>query len=324
MTDNLPFGIDAAQLIVAMAGLSAVVAVLLVWTALLPKSQGVVRARSILERQNELKRVTAQPRGRQQLVRVLGVMRKVVDRLQLMRSKQAEKISGKLAQAGIRTSDAKVAYLFAKTTLPLAAGLAAAFLLFVAEVYNGSQMMRLMMALTAVLLSAYAPDIYIKNRADKRRTNLRKGLPDALDLMVICAEAGLSLDATFQRVSGELHSTYPDLADELALTSVELSFLPERRLALEGLAARTDLPGLRGMVNTLMQTERYGTPLAQSLRVLASELRTERLMRAEEKAARLPAILTVPLIIFILPPLFIVLLGPAILSTMDALRGLKL
>ena len=140
--------------------------------------------------------------------------------------------------------------------------------------------------------------------------------------MVICAEAGLSLDATFQRVSNEIGSTYPDLADELSLTSVELSFLPERRAALEGLGSRADMPGLRALVNTLMQTERYGTPLSQALRVLAGELRNERLMRAEEKAARLPAILTVPLIVFVLPPLFIVLLGPAVLNTIDALRGL--
>ncbi len=319
----MDLGLPTEQIIVLMATVTAVATVALIWSALLPKAPGVVRARSIMERQSALKRAQTEARGRQKLVRALGFMRNVVDRLQLMRSKHADNVSGKLAKAGIRSNDAKVAYLFTKATLPLATGLAAALLLYVADVYDGPSTAKLAFALAAVIIGVYVPDLYLKNRADKRREKLRRGLPDALDLMVICAEAGLSLDATFQRVANEIGISYPDLADEFALTSVELSFLPERRVALEGLGARADLPGLRAMVNTLSQTERYGTPLAHSLRVLASELRTERLMKAEEKAARLPAILTVPLIVFVLPPLFIVLLGPAVLSTMDALRGLQ-
>jgi tight adherence protein C len=136
---------------------------------------------------------------------------------------------------------------------------------------------------------------------------------------VICAESGLSLDAALDRVANEIGGASSELAEELSLTSIELGFLPERRHALLNLNRRTNLPSIRGVVNTLMQTEKYGTPLSQSLRVLANEFRDQRLLKAEEKAARLPATLTVPMIVFILPVLFIVLIGPAVLKVMDTL-----
>jgi tight adherence protein C len=142
-------------------------------------------------------------------------------------------------------------------------------------------------------------------------------LPDALDLLVICAEAGLTVDAAFNRVARELGRAYPELGDEFALTAIELSFLTERRQAFENLAYRVNLESVKGVTTTMIQTERYGTPLASALRVLSAEFRHERMMRAEEKAARLPAIMTVPLILFILPTLFIVILGPAACSISD-------
>src|SRR4051812_36703586 len=169
------------------------------------------------------------------------------------------------------------------------------------------------------LLSYKAPDFYLKNKITKRSHAIRKGLPDALDLLVICAEAGLTVDAAFSRVSRELGKAYPELGDEFALTSIELGFLTDRRFAFENLARRIDLDSVRGVVTTMIQTEKYGTPLASALRVLSAEFRNERMMRAEEKAARLPAIMTVPLILFILPVLFIVILGPASCSISDNL-----
>ncbi|MGD9512350.1 MAG: type II secretion system F family protein, partial [Geminicoccaceae bacterium] len=171
--------------------------------------------------------------------------------------------------------------------------------------------------LVAVLFGFLAPDLYLRNAAAKRRHALQKALPDGLDLLVICAEAGLSLDAALNRVAEEVAVSAPELADELALTAVELNFLPERRQALANLAKRVDLPAARGVVNTLIQTEKYGTPLAQSLRVLSAEFREQRMLRAEEKAARLPATMTVPMILFILPTLFIVLVGPAMIDVYD-------
>ena len=172
--------------------------------------------------------------------------------------------------------------------------------------------------MAAVVCGAYAPEFVVHHVTSKRRKLLQKGLPDTLDLLVICAESGQSLDGALARVARELGVSHPELAEELHLTSAELGLLPDRRQALENLNQRTDLPGIRAVVNTLFQSEKYGTPLSQSLRVLATEFRNDRMMRAETKAARLPAILTVPMILFILPPLFIVLIGPAILKALDS------
>jgi tight adherence protein C len=169
------------------------------------------------------------------------------------------------------------------------------------------------------ILSYKAPDLYLKNKITKRSNAIRKGLPDALDLLVICAEAGLTVDAAFHRVAKELGKAYPELGEEFSLTAIELGFLTDRRQAFENLSHRINLDAIRGVVTTMIQTEKYGTPLASALRVLSAEFRNERMMRAEEKAARLPAIMTVPLILFILPVLFIVILGPAACSINDAL-----
>jgi tight adherence protein C len=151
---------------------------------------------------------------------------------------------------------------------------------------------------------------------------MSRSLPDALDLLVICTEAGLNLDSALVRVSREIGANSPELAEELELTAVELGFLSDRRQALQNLEVRTGIQSVGALVSTLAQAEKYGTPLAQSLRVLAREMRDERLMKAEEKAARLPATLTVPMVVFILPSLFIVLIGPGILRTLDALSNL--
>ena len=171
-----------------------------------------------------------------------------------------------------------------------------------------------------LLLGYKAADIYISNLITKRTDEIRKGLPDALDLLVICAEAGLTVDVAFNRVAKELGRGYPELGDEFALTAIELGFLTERRAAFENLAYRVNLDAIKGVVTTMIQTEKYGTPLASALRVLSAEFRNDRMMRAEEKAARLPAIMTIPLILFILPTLFIVILGPAACSITDAFK----
>ena len=182
-----------------------------------------------------------------------------------------------------------------------------------------SDFMKLMGFAATVALGYKGPELYLSNKSAKRTKEIQKGLPDALDLLVICAEAGLTVDASFNRVAKELGRAYPELGDEFALTAIELSFLNERKMAFDNLAYRVDLEAVKGVVTTMVQTERYGTPLASALRVLSAEFRNERMMRAEEKAARLPAIMTVPLILFILPVLFIVILGPAACSINDAL-----
>src|SRR5260370_17533712 len=175
-------------------------------------------------------------------------------------------------------------------------------------------------SVAAVLFGFYAPKIYLRNVADKRAKQLQLALPDGLDLMVICAEAGLSLDATLVRVSRELGNTWPELAEEFGITAAELTFLPDRRIAFDNLNNRTDSDGVRGVVNTLQQTAKFGTPLAQSLRVLAAAMRTARMTRPAQKPPRLPPPLPLPMMIFILPTLFIMLLGPVAINVMDTFQ----
>jgi tight adherence protein C len=172
-----------------------------------------------------------------------------------------------------------------------------------------------------VAIGYFAPDFFVKERRKARLQRIERGLPDGLDLLVICAEAGLSLDSALKRVADEFVAMTPELSEELLLTSIELNFLPDRRQALLNLAHRVDVPAIRGVTATLVQTEKYGTPLAQALRTLASEFRENRLLRAEDKAARLPAILTVPMIAFILPALFIVLAAPAFIKVAEKMSN---
>jgi len=322
--DYLPPGISIDDLIVVVSALSSLSVVLLVWYALAPADRGAKRARMLAEQRKAMKAGIAGPVRRQNKERAASTsfMHDVVNKLQLLKSTQAEKTAIKLLRAGWRDKDALVYYLFFKLLLPFVLGGVAVVATFVFDAYDLDLTRKMAVCVGAVVLGAYLPDLIIKNQTQKRRGKLSKSVPDALDLMVICAEAGLSLDATLSRVSGEMENTDPELAEELSLTSLELGFLPDRRKALSNLGLRTDLSVLRSLTNTLMQSERYGTPLASSLRVMASESRDERIMKAEEKAARLPAMLTVPMIIFIMPPLFVVLIGPAVISTIDALRGI--
>ena len=318
----LPAGLSAEDLIVAMAAVTACVSLAAVWMALLHRDPAVRRARALAAQREALRSGMLAVRRREDRLQAMTIMRQVVERLQLMRSAQAEKISLKLARAGWRSKDAVVRYLFARIALPFAFGGGALLLLYGFDAYNLESTVKLLVSLVAVMVGAYAPDMLVKNAALKRQDKIRKSLPDALDLMVICAEAGLSLDATMRRVADELGQAAPELADEFGLTSLELGFLEDRQKALQNMVLRIDLVAMRGMINTLVQAEKYGTPLAHSLRILSAESRTERVLKAEEKAARLPAMLTVPMIIFILPPLFVVLLGPAALDIADAFKNL--
>ena len=322
LEDILPAGVSEETLILAMAGASALIAFAGVWSTLLHRDPATRRARVMASQRDRLRAGLLTPKRRTRHTQSMGMMRRVVEHLRLLKSGQSEKLTLKLARAGLRSKDAMVGYLFCKVALPFVFGAAAVMVVYVLDMYDMEPLQKLMVSITAVVLGSYGPDIYIKNISQKRQEKIRRALPDALDLMVICAEAGLSLDATLVRVSSEMSKGQPELADEFGLTAVELGFLNERQEALQNLSNRTDISAVRGMVNTMIQAERYGTPLAHSLRVLSAESREERMLKAEEKAARLPALLTVPMIVFILPPLFVVLLGPAILDIVDALRGL--
>lgn len=318
--DYLPADSPIEDYIVAMAALAALANVYLVYRVMLVRDPLGPRLKAMKQRRDVLRADLSAPRRRAQRTRGIGFMKETVDRLNLLRTREARKASDRLLLAGFRSPDAITVYFFLKLALPFAFGGLAVVSVYLLKVIEVEGLMRMVICLGAVVTGAYGPELYLKNTITKRQAKLRKGLPDALDLLVICAEAGQSLDSALTRVSKELGRSFPDISEELGLTAIELGLLPERRQALENLNRRTDLPGIRGVVNTLLQTEKYGTPLAQSLRVLSAEFRNDRMMRAEEKAARLPATMTVPMIIFILPPLFVVLIGPAIVRVVDMMK----
>ncbi|MDP6572422.1 MAG: type II secretion system F family protein [Rhodospirillales bacterium] len=319
----LPAWLSPESAVSLGAGLAAMAAVVALWQTLVARHPMDRRVKALRRHRDALKAGLVAPGGNRSRPRAaLGVMGRVVNGLDLVRGRQARGMSARLAEAGWRSKDALVVYLFFKLSLPLASGGLAAIPLYALDIWDLPPLAALAIALASVLAGAYAPELFVGNVIAKRRKAIQKGLPDALDLLVICAEAGLTLDAALERVTAEMRRSAPELADEFGLCAVELGFLPERAQALANLAARVDMASIRGMVNTLAQTEKYGTPLARSLRVLASEYRDERMLKAEEKAAKLPATLTLPLVLFILPSLFIVLLGPAILSAIDGLGGL--
>ncbi len=305
------------------AALTAFLTVISIWRSMIPDTPVSSRLKDLHKRRSEL--IADQTNVSRKGARFNGGMtfvKLMVHKMQLMGSKHAKDLKMQLAQAGYRRRDDMMIFLFFKASLPLIFGVIFGLLIFGFE-SKITFTMKLLICLIGVFGGYYAPSIFVKNMKQKRSHLIQKGVPDALDLLVICAQAGLSLEAALKRVSSEMEQAYPELADELSLTAVELGFLPKRSEALINLNKRVDLQQVRSLVSTLMQTEKYGTPLSQSLTVLASEYRNERMMKAEEKAARLPAILTLPMIVFILPPLFIVLLAPGIINAIDSFRQMN-
>ncbi|QYJ08003.1 type II secretion system F family protein [Qipengyuania flava] len=309
-----------------LSGIAAMAVIFAIYTAVTIKDPMSKRVKALEGRREELKMglVTSTAKKRQSLVRKTDTTEKLKDALgnmKVLQQSQVDIVQQKLAHAGIRNKELAIIIIGLRAVLPVLLGGFAFVMLYMVEIYPDWQMKRVAALGAALFLGYKGPEIYLSNIASKRSDAIRKGLPDALDLLVICAEAGLTVDAAFNRVAKELGRAYPELGDEFALTAIELSFLNERKKAFDNLAYRVDLEAVKGVVTTMVQTERYGTPLASALRVLSAEFRNERMMRAEEKAARLPAIMTVPLIMFILPVLFIVILGPAACSIADAFSG---
>ena len=244
----------------------------------------------------------------------LGLLRTLADRMNLLRGAAADQTTRKLRQAGFHSRDAAVVFIFIKLALPLVLGFLMILLTSPSSVLEVQEDMILPLCIGAVLAGFVLPGVYVKNVAVKRREILNRMLPEGLDLLTICVEAGLSVDAAFRRVAREMAVPMPELAQEFEMTAIELTYLPDRQQALENLADRSESPAVGALVNALRQTEKYGTPLANALRVLSQEFRQTRASKAEEKGARMPALMTVPLMVFLLPTLITVLLAPAILS----------
>lgn len=253
----------------------------------------------------------------------LQFMRRSTQRFSILKDRQTQDTRKLLVNAGLRSRDAIVVYTFFKLVSPFVFLAGSALYVYGLDPIGSGPLIDAAAVMVAALVGSKASDLVLKNRRNKRLASMRKALPDALDMLVICAEAGLGADAALRRVAAEVNRRASVLGDELSQTVLELSFRPDRRQALENLAERAPLPSILSFTNTLTQAEKYGTPLAWAFKVLSQEQRAERMMRAEEKAGRLPATMTVPMMIFILPALFIVLIGPAALDIMDNFVGMK-
>jgi tight adherence protein C len=316
-------GIDVIWVATVLSAVATLAVLTAIYAATTVKDPMARRVKALNERREQLKAgIVASTNKRKKLTnknQAADKVRGILSNFKMLQDDQIQKAQVKLLQAGIRAKDLAYFVIAARFLMPLVLGITAVVAIYVLDMFpEWGAIKRYMVTAGTFVLSYKAPDIWLKNKITKRSHAIRKGLPDALDLLVICAEAGLTVDAAFGRVAKELGKAYPELGDEFGLTAIELGFLNERRNAFENLATRVDLEAVRGVVTTMIQTEKYGTPLASALRVLSAEFRNERMMRAEEKAARLPAIMTVPLILFILPTLFVVILGPAACSISDS------
>ena len=283
------------------------------------------RMKAVGERREELKRrsrqaIAAQNSGPQGLRHSdEGFKKRVVERLNLTKLLEDPKVADKMAQAGYRGPKPLTTFYFFRFSMPFVMMAIAVFYVFVLNDFGLPVMNRLAICMFAAVIGFYGPNIFLANRISKRRTSIMQAFPDALDLLLICVEAGMSIEAAIQKVSQEIGGQSIDLAEEMTLLSAELSYLPDRRLAYEGLARRTNHPGVKSVATAMTQAETYGTPLGAALRTMAKENREMRLSAAEKKAAALPAKLTVPMILFFLPVLFIVILTPAIISIQDTM-----
>jgi tight adherence protein C len=245
-------------------------------------------------------------------------VRQIVEKFNLREALVDENTVNRLKAAGLRTQNALNIFLFCRFVLPFVFLTVVGIWIFgLGNMSERPFAIRLLVTIVSAYVGFYLPNIIVSNRIGKRQASIKRAWPDALDLMLICVESGISLEAAMRRVAEEMSQQSPELAEEMVLTTAELSFLPDRRVALENLAIRTQLDIVKAVTTALIQAERYGTPVAQALRVLAQEGRDERMNEAEKKAAALPPKLTVPMILFFLPVLVAVILGPAGIQVAD-------
>jgi tight adherence protein C len=315
-------------LIVFTAALAAAASVLALALPLVARDRRATRIKALSSRRRELSerqraeleqaRGPGRRRGQRPQRRV-ALMRAVIDRLRLQDLMEAKALKAKLATAGWRGQAAPLTFIFARVALPvllLALGLIYATTLFDEQ----PLMIRAMILAVAMAAGGLLPNIWLANAVQKRQTALGRAFPDALDLIVICVDAGLSVETALGRVTEEMMNGSPEMAEEIGLTAAELAFLADRRQAWENFADRTGLPQAKSLATALIQSEKYGTPVAQALKVLSQENREGRMAAAEKKAAALPAKLTVPMIVFFLPVLFLIIAGPAALQVSGMLK----
>jgi tight adherence protein C len=319
MLEYLGNSINTQTLTMLLAGIAAVATVLtiampLVFADPLGKRMKAVAVEREKIRARERERMAQREQKASLRQTPKQYIQTVVERLNLSKWVGQEEARLKLVQAGYRGHAPYVTYLFFRMVTPIAAFLFAAFYLFVLTKLNQPTTIKLGLCIGAAYLGMQLPLLMLKNKIQKRQLSIKRAFPDTLDLLLICVESGMSIEAALKKVGAEIGSQSIPLAEELTLTNAELSYLPDRRQAYDNLAKRTDLEGVKSVCMALTQAEKYGTPLAGMLRVMAQENRDMRMAEAEKKAAGLPPKLTVPMILFFLPVLFVVILGPAIIK----------
>ena len=299
-----------AALLIALAVFGTVISVLLPY---LQTDKLETRLKAVTDQREKLRK-----QSRAALDNPKGLRRKddsvvgnISSKLNLAKALEDPNIVNNLAKAGLRGPGPLLAFYFARMTMPFVGALLMFFYIFFVNDHGFAPVLKYGSLLFGAAAGFYAPNIYISNVAQKRQQSIMRAFPDALDMLLICVEAGMSIELGFSKVSQEVGSASSELAEEFGLTVAELSYLPERRQAYENLAKRTGNEGIKAVCMALGQAERYGTPLGDALRVMAKENRDMRMAQAEKKAAALPAQLTVPMILFFLPVLFLVVLGPA-------------
>jgi tight adherence protein C len=320
---NLSAISNPANVIAVVVAVACFATLMTIITPLFNRSSLETRLKSVSTRREELRRksreaMAVKSQGQNALRHAdEGLYKKVVERLDLSRLLEDPKVVEKLAQAGFRGPRPVSTFYFFRFVLPFAFAAVTAFYLYLINAFGLVGMQKIAAVMAGMTLGYYAPNVYISNKASKRRESIVGAFPDTLDLLLICVESGMSIEAAIQKVSQEIGGASIELAEELTLLTAELSYLPERRMAYEGLSRRTNHPGIRSVTMAMIQAEKYGTPLGTALRIMAKENREMRVAMAEKKAAQLPAKLTVPMIVFFLPVLFIVILGPAIIKVQD-------
>ena len=314
--------IDPAFLASLLAALAVGATVMTLAGPLLQPDKLKSRMKSVaIEREKLRQRERARLHAKEQQAHLRSApkatIQRVVDRFNLRKHLEDGELKDRLRMAGMRGDAPLYMFLFMQIALPPIVFLVALFYFFVLGVYSDRPaVLRFAIALGCGLVGFFAPKIFLSNRIQKRQIEFQRVFPDSLDLMLICVEAGMSIEQAMRKVSEEVGARSVTVAEEFALTTAELSYLQERRVAYENFAKRTGLSGVKDVTTALIQAERYGTPLAHALRVMAQENRDMRMAEAEKKAAALPPKLTVPMIVFFLPVLFVVILGPAVIRVM--------
>ena len=311
---------------VVVAAIAAVMVFLTVWTLALPalaKDRMNTRMKVMAVERDKLKSSRMAELGKKETLRneQKGIVRQVVDQLNLRKTFETEEVRERLRMAGFRGEAPRIVFVFFRFAMPILLFITSLAYFFLLSDHQMPPILRFGAAILISYIGFYLPSLFLSNLIQRRQTSIKNAFPDTLDMLLICVQSGMSTEAAFNKVSKEVGTQSIELAEELSLTTAELSFLQDRRQAYENLGQRTGLPGVKAVCTALIQAERYGTPVGQALRVMAKENREQRMSEAEKKAAALPPKLTVPMIIFFLPVLFIVIIGPAVINIMKMQRG---